>query len=122
MGTTLGARTVHSSGEPELTTGIECGSLPHPKGIIRINKSTDNTVAKRKRKGQIMIYKTLCRKLKLEKHEPPLKIRGEHRCSGRISSSYSTSGTHRICLVTDSFPRRRVAANKETTEPRVLIG
>jgi hypothetical protein len=29
MGTTRGARTVYSSGEPELTTGIECGSLPH---------------------------------------------------------------------------------------------
>ena len=48
-------------------------SLKIPKGIIRIDKSTDNTVAKRKRKGQIMIYKILCRKLKMEKHEPHLR-------------------------------------------------
>jgi hypothetical protein len=48
-------------------------SLKIPKGIIRIDKSTDNTVAKRKRKGQIMIYKTLYRKLKLAKHEPHLR-------------------------------------------------
>jgi hypothetical protein len=48
-------------------------SLKIPKGIIRIDKSTDNTVAKRKRKGQIMIYKTLYRKLKMEKHESPLR-------------------------------------------------
>jgi hypothetical protein len=48
-------------------------SLKIPKGIIRINKSTDNTVAKRKRKEQIMIYKTLYRKLKMEKHEPHLR-------------------------------------------------
>ena len=48
-------------------------SLKIPKGIIRINKPTDNTVAKRKRKEQIMIYKTLYRKLKMEKHEPHLR-------------------------------------------------
>ena len=48
-------------------------SLKIPKGIIRINKSTDNTVAKRIRKEQIMIYKTLYRKLKMEKHEPHLR-------------------------------------------------
>ena len=48
-------------------------NLKIPKGIIRIDKSTDNTVAKRKRKGQIMIYTTLYRKLKMEKHEPHLR-------------------------------------------------
>ena len=48
-------------------------SLKIPKEIIRIDKSTDNTVAKRKRKGQIMIYKTLCRKQKMEKHELHLR-------------------------------------------------
>ena len=30
----------------------------------------------------------------------PLKIGGELRCSGRMSSSCSTSGTHRVNLVT----------------------
>ena len=48
-------------------------SLKIPKEIIRIDKSTENTVAKRKRKGQIMIYKTLYRKQKMEKNEPHLR-------------------------------------------------
>ena len=40
------------------------------KRVIR----TDNTMTKRKRtKEQIMIYKTLHRKLKIEQHEPHLK-------------------------------------------------
>ena len=30
----------------------------------------------------------------------PLRAGGEHRCSGRISSSFSTSGTRRANLVT----------------------
>jgi hypothetical protein len=30
----------------------------------------------------------------------PLKIRGELRCSGRVSSSCSTTGTRRVKLVT----------------------
>jgi len=34
-------------------------------------RRTNNTIAKRKRtKGQIKIYKTLHRKLKIEQHEP----------------------------------------------------
>ena len=34
-------------------------------------RNTDNTMAKRKRtKGQTMIYKTLHRKLRIERHEP----------------------------------------------------
>ena len=39
------------------------------------------------RKGQTTIYKTIHRKLTIKKHE-------------RVSNSYSTSGTHRIYLVT----------------------
>jgi len=31
----------------------------------------------------------------------PLKTGGELRCSGRVSSSYSTSGTRRVNLVTN---------------------
>jgi hypothetical protein len=44
-----------------------------PKGYSKaINpRNTDNTMAKRKgTKGQTMIYKTLHRKLRIERHEP----------------------------------------------------
>ena len=50
-----------------------------------------------------MIYKTLHGKLKivqLESHSK--KGRDEYRCSERVSSSYSTSGTPYITLVTNS--------------------
>jgi hypothetical protein len=50
-----------------------------------------------------MIYKTLHGKLnivQLESHSK--KGRVEYRCSERVSSSYSTSGTPYITLVTNS--------------------
>ena len=45
------------------------------KGVIRIR--IDNT----------MIHKTQTYKPKTEQHEPHQKLRGERRCSGRVSSS-----------------------------------
>ena len=36
----------------------------------------------------------------------PLKVGGELRCSGRVISSCSTSGTRRVNLVTNSVIRR----------------
>jgi hypothetical protein len=51
-----------------------------------------------------MIYKTLHGKLnivQLESHSK--KERVEYRCSERVSSSYSTSGTPYITLVTKIF-------------------
>ena len=51
--------------------------------------------------GQTMIYKTLNRKQKIEKHELT-KSQWLTQCSGRIGSSCSTSGTRRVTLVTKS--------------------
>ena len=49
-----------------------------------------------KYKGQTMIYNTLHSKLKTDQHDPNSKTGGEHRCSGRVDSSCSTSGTCRV--------------------------
>jgi hypothetical protein len=49
-------------------------------------------------KEQIKIYKTLHRKLKIKQHEPEYK-QGMNYV--RVSSSCSTSGTHRVTLVTN---------------------
>ena len=38
--------------------------------------------------------------------QTPLKTGGELRCSGRVSSSYSTSGTRRVNLVTNAVVSR----------------
>jgi hypothetical protein len=56
-------------------------------------------------KGQTMIYKNT-RKTKDRVTRTPLKIRGELRCSGRVNSSYSTSGTCRVNLVTNPVTSR----------------
>jgi len=49
-------------------------------------------------KGQTTIYKTLHRKL--DRVTPiPLKTRGKSRCSRRLSSSSSTSGTRCVAEV-----------------------
>ena len=74
-------------------------SLKIPKGqsesVYRIR--TDNTMAKRKSiKGQTTIYKT---HITLTLTWTPLKTGGGLMCSGRVSSSFSTSGTRRITLV-----------------------
>ena len=64
-----------------------------------IQRRTGNTMAKWKSaKEQIKIYKTLHRKLKIKQHEPEYK-QGMNYV--RISSSCSTSGTHRVTLVTN---------------------
>jgi hypothetical protein len=52
-----------------------------------------------------MIYKNT-RKTKDRVTRTPLKIRGELRCSGRVNSSYSTSGTCRVNLVTNPVTSR----------------
>ena len=68
-----------------------------------VNRRTDNTMPKiKRRKGQRMIYKTLHRKIKIEQHEhEPDWNRGELRCSGRVSSSCSTSSTLCVTVVTN---------------------
>ena len=67
-------------------------------------------MAKGKRtKEQTTIYKTLHRKQKIEQYKNPTKntggggggggVGGELRCSRMVSSSCSTSATHRITVV-----------------------
>ena len=73
------------------------------EGVIRIRKSKKN----RQHNGQKKKYKrtnndlqNIHIKLKIEYHEPN-KNRSELRCSGRVGSSCSTSGTRRVNLVTN---------------------
>jgi hypothetical protein len=40
------------------------------KNKTELRRMTDNTMAKKKIKEQIVINKTLCRKLQIEQHEP----------------------------------------------------
>jgi hypothetical protein len=49
-----------------------------------------------KGKGQTATYKTLHGKLEIEQHETT-----ENRCSGKVCSSFSTSGTRPVTLVTN---------------------
>ena len=72
------------------------------KGAIRIRISKTNRqqwtkekVQKDKQRSTKHTYKTKDRVTRT-----PLKTRGERRCSGRLSSSCSTSGTRRVNLVT----------------------
>jgi len=65
-------------------------------------------MAKRKStKGQTTIYKT-----KDQVTQTPLKTGGELRCSGRVSSSYSTSGTHRVNLVGNEQKNLKLTVSK----------
>jgi hypothetical protein len=63
-----------------------------------VNPRTDNTMAKRKRtKGQKNLQNTT-QKTKDQATQTLLKCRG---CSGRVSSSCSTSGTNHVTQVTN---------------------
>ena len=72
------------------------------KGVIRIRKSTDKqrNGQRETTKGQTTIYKNYTES-KRSNNTDPTKNRGELRCSGRINSSWSTSGTRRVALVTN---------------------
>ena len=77
--------------------------LEDTKGAIRIRISKKNRQHNgQKKKGQTTIYKTYIyiyiTKVRVTRTQ--LKPGGEFRCSGRVSSSFSTSGTRRINLVT----------------------
>ena len=78
-------------------------SLKIPKGQSEsvYRRRTDNTMAKRKvqkdkQRSTKHTYKTKDRVTRT-----PLKTGGELRCSGRVSSSCSTSGTRRVNLATN---------------------
>jgi hypothetical protein len=78
-------------------------SLKVPKGVIRIRISKKN----RQHNGQI--EKVRKDNQRSTKHTPntkdrvtrtPLKTGGDIRCSGKVSSSCSTSGACRVNLIT----------------------
>jgi hypothetical protein len=70
------------------------------KGIIRsANRRTDNAMDKRK--GTNNDLKNTAQKTKDRTKRTQLKTLGELRCSGSVSSSYSTSGTRSVTLVTN---------------------
>jgi len=86
------------------TCGLLFKILKIPKGVIRISVSKKNRqhngqknkVQKDKQRSTKHTYKTKDRVTRT-----PLNSGGELRCSGRVSSSCSTSGTRRVNLVTN---------------------
>ena len=87
--------------------------LKIPKGQSETvyRRRTDNTMAKREEQTiQWPKEKAQKDKQRSTKHtyktkdrvtQTPLKTRGELRCSGKVGSSCSTSGTRRVNLVTN---------------------
>jgi len=75
--------------------------LKIPKGIIWIRNRQTIHWPKDKEKRTNNDLQNTTQKTEYREIWTPLRTGDEHRCSGRISSSYSTSGTHRISLVTD---------------------
>jgi hypothetical protein len=77
------------------------GEFEDTKGVIRIHISKKN----RQHNGQKKKYKQRSTKLTYKTKDrvtrTPLKTGVELRCSGRVSSSCSTSGTRRVNLVTN---------------------
>ena len=75
-------------------------SLKIPQGVIRIRKSK-NRPHKGQKKKHKQRYTKHIHKTKDRVTRTPLKTGGELRCSGRVSSSCSTSDTRRVILVTN---------------------
>ena len=76
--------------------------IPHEVGV-----KLENTMAKTKMiKGKTTILQNITYKTKDRITQTPLKPGGELRCSGRVGSSCSTSGTHRVTLVINPVIRR----------------
>jgi hypothetical protein len=68
------------------------------KGVIRIHKSKKH-IGQKKNDKQLSTKHT--HKTKDRVTRTQVKTSGELRCSGRIGSSCSTSGTHHVNLVTN---------------------
>ena len=66
------------------------------KGVIRSRKSKDRQHNDQKKKNNLQY---ITKKTKDWATRTPLKTRDKLRCSGRVSSSCSISGTHRITRV-----------------------
>ena len=76
--------------------------IPHEVGV-----KLENTMAKTKMiKGKTTILQNITYKTKDRITQTPLKTGSELRCSGRVGSSCSTSGTHRVTLVINPVIRR----------------
>jgi len=75
-------------------------SLKIPKRSKAVNRRTDNT----NEKGQNDKHRStnITQKTKNRTIPTPLKNGGEHRCPGRFSNSFSTCGSRRIILVTNT--------------------
>jgi hypothetical protein len=99
---------------------ISCPSLQEEfeetKGVIRIRISKTN----RQHNDQKKKYKRTNNDLEKHTHKTkdrvtrtPLKTGGEPRWSGRVGSSCSTNGTHRVNLVTNSVIIRESGKYRE---------
>ena len=73
------------------------------KGVIRNRKSKDRQHNSKKKKGKKTNTdpQNITHKTKDRVARTPIKTGVELRCSGRVSSSCSTSGTRRVNLVTN---------------------
>ena len=73
-------------------------SLKIPKGQSEAlnRRKTENTTTMNNDK--LMIYKTLTQKVKHRATRTPLKTKAEYRCTGRVSSSYSTCNTGHVTV------------------------
>ena len=89
-----------------LNTGINTGiygyhsckeKFEDTKGVIRSRKSKDRQHNDQKKKNNLQY---ITKKTKDWATRTPLKTRDKLRCSGRVSSSCSISGTHRVTVVT----------------------
>ena len=77
--------------------------LEDTKGEIRINKlmqDKQHNGQKKKYKRTNNDLQNTTQKTKYRVTRTLLKTGGELRCSGRVSSSFPTNGTHRVNLVT----------------------
>jgi hypothetical protein len=71
------------------------------KGVIRIHKSKKDRKHNGQKKKDKRTNNDLQNIIHKNKDRTPLITGGEVRCSGKVSSSSSTNGIHRVTLVTN---------------------
>ena len=87
-------------------------SLKIPNGGIRIRKSEKDRQHNGQKKKDKRINNNL-QNTKVRATWTSLKTGSELRCSGRVGSSCSTSGTRRITLVTNTVIRRECGTDQK---------
>ena len=94
---------IHKQKTPLLANWVSYEEFEDTKGVIRIRKSKD-----KQDKGQNDKQRSTkhTHKTKDRVTRTPLKPGGELRCSGRVGSYCSTSGTSRVNLVTNQVISR----------------